>query len=149
MHYDQIPGWFDCEAIFEEMVARAPRRAVFVEVGAYLGRSTAHLASQIVRSGKDIRLHVVDLWDGWFYHDLRQDVPMPDGADVFGHFLRNMEQCGVNQVITPLKMHSVEAAALFDDDSVDFVWLDGDHGDEAVERDLRAWVPKVRWGGFI
>jgi cephalosporin hydroxylase len=35
------------------------------------------------------------------------------------------------------------------DRSLDFVYIDGNHGYEAVLDDLAAWSPKVRTGGFI
>lgn len=149
MTYEQIPGWFDFGPLYDEMVARARPDAVFVEVGAYLGRSTAYLATRLLRAGKRVRLFVVDLWDGWFYDDYRQQTPMPESADVYWHFLHNMQACGVCHCLCPIKLPSERAAALFADASVDFVYLDGDHGGAAVRRDLEAWFPKIRPGGVL
>jgi hypothetical protein len=148
-YHEQIPGWFDYQNIYDEQVARARSGAVFVEIGAYLGRSTAYLASRILRSGKRIRVYVVDLWDGWFWNDDRQALPMNEGTDVFWHFMRNMRQQGLDEVLCPLKMSSDKAALLFDDASLDFVFVDGDHGYEAVKRDLHGWFPKVKPGGVL
>jgi hypothetical protein len=148
-YYKQIPGWFDYQNIFDEAVARARTRALFVEIGAYLGRSTSYLAWRIKQSGKRIRLYVVDLWDGWFWNDDRQSVPMNEGADVFWHFMHNMRQQGLDDVICPLKMSSDKAALLFGEGELDFVFVDGDHGYDAVLRDLRAWFPRVRAGGTL
>lgn len=44
---------------------------------------------------------------------------------------------------------SVEAAAEVEDGSLDFVFVDADHSTEGVLRDVRAWAPKVREGGWI
>jgi hypothetical protein len=71
-YHEHIPGWFDFANIYDHMVRRARSGAVFVEVGAYLGRSTAYLARRIKESRKRIRVYVVDVWDGWFYDDFRQ-----------------------------------------------------------------------------
>jgi hypothetical protein len=147
--YEQIPGWFDFPNIYDDMVARARDGSVFVEVGAYLGRSTAYLASRIKASSKRIRLYVVDLWDGWFYDDYRPQTPMPESRDVFWHFVRNMREAGIDDVLFPLKMPSEQAANLFDDGSLDFVWIDADHGYEAVGRDLAAWFPRVKRRGVL
>ena len=46
------------------MVAQAPDGTALVEVGAWLGKSTAYLAGRIRESGKNITLHVVDTWRG-------------------------------------------------------------------------------------
>src|SRR5262249_3794937 len=140
---------FDYQNIYDEQVARVRSGAVFVEIGAYLGRSTSYLAAAIQRARKRIRVYVVDLWDGWFWNDDRQAVPMNEGSDVFWHFMRNMRRQGLDEVLCPLKMSSEKAALLFEDGSVDFVFVDGDHGYEAVKRDLAAWFPKVKAGGVL
>jgi hypothetical protein len=33
--------------------------------------------------------------------------------------------------------------------SLDFVFIDGDHTEAGVERDIRAWVPIIRPGGWL
>jgi SAM-dependent methyltransferase len=149
MDYRQIPGWFDFANLYDVMVARARPGALFVEVGAYLGRSTAYLGSRIQRSGKDVRVYVVDLWDGWFYDDFRPQTPMAESDGVYWHFLDNMRKCQIDHLLCPVKLPSEQAATLFADGSIDFVFLDGDHGYEAVLRDLCAWYPKVRPGGHL
>jgi SAM-dependent methyltransferase len=148
-YYEQIPGWFDYQNIYDEQVARARSGAVFVEIGAYLGRSTAYLAARIKQSRKRIRLYVVDLWDGWFWNDDSPDIPMHAGPEVFWHFMRNMRCQGLDEVICPLKMSSDRAALLFEEGSLDFVFVDGDHGYAAVQRDLTAWFPRVKPGGVL
>ena len=44
---------------------------------------------------------------------------------------------------------SVEAAAATADESVDWVYIDGNHAYEFVLEDLRSWYPKVRPGGLV
>jgi len=147
--HEQIPGWFDFAEIYEHITARARDGAVFVEVGAYLGRSTVYLASCIKKSGKKIRLYAVDLWDGWVYDDCRPHTPQPETEDVFRAFIENVRRAGVEEVIYPLKMPSEQAADLFEDGMLDFVFLDADHAYEAVRRDLEAWFPKVKRRGVL
>lgn len=149
MNYEQIPGWFDYSEVYDRAIAQAANGAVFVEVGAYLGRSSVYLASRIKRSRKSIRVYVVDLWDGWFYDDYRPQTPMPESSDVFWHFIRNVRRAGVEDVLYPLRMPSEKASSLFEDGTVDFVFLDADHGYEAVRRDLRCWFPKVKRRGLL
>lgn len=146
-YHEQISGWFDFAALYDAMVDRARDGAAFVEVGAYLGRSTVYLASRIQQSGKKIRLYVVDLWDGWVYRE--DEEPAPESADVFAQFFRNVRRAGIDEVLCPLRMPSEEAADLFDDGTLDFVFLDADHGYQAVRRDLQCWFPKVKRRGFL
>ena len=44
---------------------------------------------------------------------------------------------------------SLIAAAQVKDGSLDFVFIDGDHTYEACKRDIIAWLPKVKEGGWI
>lgn len=44
---------------------------------------------------------------------------------------------------------SQDAANLFDDRSLDFVYIDAGHNYENVSIDIRAWTPKVKRQSFI
>ena len=48
-----------------------------------------------------------------------------------------------------LRERSVQAAKMFDDGSLDFVYLDGNHAPEAIREDMAAWLPKVKKGGIF
>jgi hypothetical protein len=148
-YHEQIPGWFDFADIYNHLVERASDGAIFVEVGAYLGRSSIYLASRIKRSGKKIRLYVVDLWDGWVYSACQADASLSQAKDVFGEFVRNVRRAKVEDVIYPLKMSSEQAAELFEDGTLDFVFLDADHAYSSVRRDLEGWFPKVKRRGVL
>jgi hypothetical protein len=147
--FAQIPGWFDFPGIYDEMVARAGDGAVFVEVGAYLGRSTAYLASRIKASGKKIRLYVVDTWDGWLYDDYQPENAPVEVRDVFWHFIHHMRRAEVDHLLCPLRMASDQAAALFAEGTLDFVFIDANHAYEAVKQDLVCWFPRVKRRGIL
>ena len=48
-----------------------------------------------------------------------------------------------------LHMHSLEAAKLVPDASLDFVFLDGDHTERGAAADIEAWSPKVKATGWV
>lgn len=152
--YQSIQGWFDWENIYSALVENAPadKQSVFVELGAWKGRSAAYLATEIVRSGKDIKFYVVDGWDGrghtnpdgtaeyWaFEHDIK--------AGLFETFSQNMSP--VQGKYIPLRMDTVAAAAQFDDQSVDMVWIDTTQDYNMVKAEIDAWLPKIKPGGWI
>ncbi len=66
---------------------------------------------------------------------------------LYDEFITNIEP--VKHIVTPVKMPSVEAAKLYEDKSLFFVFIDGSHLYEAVKEDILAWLPKVKSGGFI
>ena len=147
--YQNIDGYFDFEQLYSEMVQSAAPDASFVEVGAYYGKSAAYLATEIYNSGKNIKFHVVDTWrgspehqeDGWG----RQEAMINDTA--FDIFVNNLKP--VEGYYIPHKMTSLQASALFEDNSLDFVFIDADHAYESVKADINAWYPKVKPGGYI
>ena len=47
------------------------------------------------------------------------------------------------------RMDSAEAASLYEDGSLSFVFLDAEHSFDAVCRDLRAWLPKMAKGSVL
>lgn len=48
-----------------------------------------------------------------------------------------------------IKDYTTEAAKAVDDYSLDFVFIDADHGYEGCLRDIKAWDSKVRPGGIV
>lgn len=48
-----------------------------------------------------------------------------------------------------VKAKSAEASMLFDDESLDFVYIDGNHEYQAVLEDITLYYPKVKKGGMI
>ena len=47
------------------------------------------------------------------------------------------------------RMPSVKGARMIADGSLDFVYIDGQHMYKHIRKDIKAWYPKVREGGFI
>jgi predicted O-methyltransferase YrrM len=60
------------------------------------------------------------------------------------HFSRNYR----NRAFI-IKDFSSNAAKFFANGSLDFIFIDADHGYDAVLSDIKNWGPKIRKGGFI
>ena len=153
--YHKLPGdehWFDYELVYASMVRHFRDGAHFVEVGSYKGRSSVYMAVEIINSGKDIKFDCVDHFKGSEEHykqdgkyetlELKQD---PDY--LFKEFSRNIEP--VKDRIKVHKMSSVDAAKLYQDRSLDFVFLDGGHTEADLLADIKAWRPKLKPGGIL
>lgn len=74
-------------------------------------------------------------WTGWRHERIERTAR----AKLIGYARR----CRI------IKAKSVEAAQRVEDASLDFVFLDGDHGTKAVLADIEAWRPKLRPGGWF
>lgn len=54
-----------------------------------------------------------------------------------------------NDAIVKIKKKSLDAADDFENESLDMVYIDAIHELNAVRRDIDAWKPKVKKGGFL
>jgi hypothetical protein len=143
LRWDQIEGWFDFADLYKTVVHNAQSTARFVEVGCWLGRSVAFLGQQVIQSGKLIDIFAVEHGIGGDTLQLLEDSTFaPD-------LVRNLFQCGLRDVVTPIIAPSIRAATLFTNSSLDFVFIDANHSYEAVLSDLHAWWPKIRPGGLL
>lgn len=146
-----IPGWFDFEALYHAQVERVEKPARFVEVGSWLGRSTAFLAECIATSAKPIRLYAVD--HGLGSYTAEQETfrywLQQGGGTSLGLLHRFLLECGVADKVVILGTTSARAAELFAPESLDFVFIDGDHKYASVMEDLDCWWPAVKLGGVL
>lgn len=147
---------FDFQLIYDLAVRDyAHPGATFVEIGSALGESTLHLMNAIDDKGLTGQMDVfpVDIWEKMEFVCQPQatkvvsDISKQHG--VYIAFLAIMRKHDVLDKITPLRMPSAVAAKLFDDNSVDFVFVDGNHTYPYVKKDLEVWIPKIRNGGLI
>lgn len=153
MTWKDIKGWFDFEDVYAEQVRRAKPGARFVEIGAWLGKSAAFMAQEIAASKKSIEFYVVDSWNNTNVSDFNGSPK--DGAYATCNngktkeiFYANMEACGA-QLTEVIESDSTIAAERFADESLDFVFIDGDHSPEKVYADCAAWWPKIKRGGLL
>lgn len=144
--YKNIQGWFQASRLYSEMVEQAEDGATFVEVGAWKGRSTAYMATEIANSGKQISFHTVDWFKGSNEPAHHAD-PIVQNGKLYEHFCENIRP--VRHLVNVLQMSSTEGAQMFADNSLDFVFLDGAHDYDSVVADILAWYPKLKPGGVL
>lgn len=129
--------WFTFGSLYKSMVNAFPSGSRFVEVGCWKGKSAAFMGVEILNSGKDIKLDCVDIWI-----DVNEPHVQITGDELYNSFLKNTEP--VKQVVNAIRSDSREAAKLFEDGSVDFLFLDGDHSYDGLKADIEAWLPKMK-----
>ncbi len=143
-YYLNIQGFFNFQLLYSEMVNKFPSGSHFVEVGSWIGMSAAYLGVEIVNSGKDIKLDCVDNFEGTIE---TQDQPCVINKTMYNEFLVNIEP--LKHIINPIKLPSTEASKLYENESLDFVYIDAEHTEEAIKQDLKHWYPKVKVGGVF
>lgn len=141
-----LPDYFDFADLYSQMVQEAASDAKFVEVGSLLGRSSCFLGVEIVNSGKNIS---VDFIDPWFKYD--EDAQYADKVPDRKAYITFLNNIGKVEGLQhrAIRLESKEASTIYADESLDFVFIDGDHSYNAVMEDLKAWYHKVKPGGVI
>lgn len=126
------------------------RQTIFtgVEIGIYLGQTSAYL----LREFMGMRLLMVDPWmapqpNTEWHKSLRM---WPDQKVMDSQ----MESAQLNTTFarerrTIIRATSVEAAKQVPDNSLRLGFVDGDHTEPSVMRDLLAWWPKIQVGGLF
>ena len=117
---------------------RLPDRAVIVEIGSYVGRSTCCLAYGCVGTRKHV--YAIDTFNG-------NDADFFE-RDFFGEFTNNIERCSLAEYVTPLIGTSGEVAGNWDR-PVSLLFIDGSHVYEDVLADFRSFFPWVVPDGIV
>jgi hypothetical protein len=134
------------------LLSLLPRGAVCAEVGTWRG----DFAQTILSSRRPRTLHLIDPWqyrDEDAYERAMFGGRTQDGQSemdtiyqsVLDRFRPRIDR-GQVQV---RRARSVDAAGEFADESLDWVYIDGDHTYEAVKADLEAYFRTVKPGGFL
>lgn len=147
-HYYQTIGenWFSYAEFYKDIVNKLPNNSLIVELGCWKGRSTSCLGVEIVNSQKDITLYCVDSWK--YFEQTEQPTSSQEDFDkVYEEFLNNIKPFAYTTNV--IRKESKDAASLFFNEMLDFVFIDANHSYEGVKIDIESWLSKVKKGGII
>jgi hypothetical protein len=134
------------------LLRRLPKHSVGVEIGVWAG----DLSAAILRAVRPMQLHLLDPWA--FAPDARYEQAWYGGArarsqaemdEVYKRVLQRFETEIADGAVVIHRSTSAEAAAGFEDASLDWVYVDGNHLYEYVRADLELFAPKMRPGGLL
>ena len=137
--------------IFAPAIEEAKDGDIFVEVGVFLGGNICRVADMIKNSGKDINLYGVD---DFSFHNISYMAKDVSGLTAIGEDVNYFEECMRNiknteSDVNIINSDSIEASKKFEDESITFLYLDGDHNRDYVSKELDIWIDKVKTGGTI
>ena len=110
-----------------------------LKIGVEVGVRKGDFSEVLCKNISEIKLSCVDPWDAYYHFDKEY------GKQNYEIAKEKLSPYGAALI----KSLSVDAAPLFEDNSLDFVYIDGDHRFDAVMIDLILWGQKVRPGGII
>jgi hypothetical protein len=153
-HFYQNIGedWFTYPDLYRDVIKRYGDNSHFVEVGSWKGRSSSYMAVEIFNSKKQIKFDCVDTWLGSVEHTdpnspffVRELVEDKDW--LYYQFLNNTRP--VCDIINPIRLPSLDSVNLYQNRSLDFVFIDASHEYDDVKKDILSWYPKIKKGGVI
>ncbi len=151
LSWQDIPGWFDFPEVYAYAVHHAPEKgATFVEIGTWLGQSTAFMLGLIQQSGKRIDFKSIDTFKGSVTEPAHQAIVEKHGGSIIEAARANLASaCGPDGPSCLIEADSSSSALFYADGTVDFCFIDADHTEPAVRRDITAWLPKMKPGGIL
>ena len=144
--FHNIQGWFSFPNLYLAMTKLYPSGSRFVEIGSYKGQSSSFMAVEIANSQKDIKFYCIDTWLGSDEKYHKNDETVKNGQ-LYETFLKSIEPA--KHYIIPIRKTSEEASKDFEDNSLDFIFIDAAHDYENVINDLKCWFPKLKKNGHI
>lgn len=117
---------------------------IIVEIGSYCGSGTL-IINEIFTNSK---IYCVDGWEKYIescsvYDIEKQGIELQEAENLFDQRTKNIPNIIKN------KRFSLEFVNDVENNSVDLIYIDGNHDYEFVKNDLIAWLPKIKLGGVI
>jgi predicted O-methyltransferase YrrM len=115
---------------------------VIVELGSYMGKSTAYLASKA-----RVPVHAVDLWTiGTQREDWRGRCSRGSTQRAF---IANLVRLGLWRKVRMHRADSVAEGQAWDGPRIGLLYHDADHSEAGVTADLEAWAPHLAPGAIV
>lgn len=116
----------------------------FIEVGTAAGNNIRNILELLPE-------HELEVWcvDPYEYYDEYGDDPKATPDIIQERYRKASNTIFEFDNVHHIREYSEDAAPLFDDESIDMIFLDGNHSYEYVKKDTGLWWPKVKDGGFL
>ena len=120
-----------------------------LKTGAEIGVDKGEFSLHILSRSNINKYFCIDTWQDNFGSDYKPNYYNSDGNVRFQEASKTLQKFIDEQKVEMIMERSTEASNKFENDSFDFVYIDGDHSLEGIMFDLYSWVKKVRIGGIV
>lgn len=137
---------------WESILKRIPVDAHYigVEVGVWRGDT----GKRLLAARENITHIMIDPWKqpakNSRYYKSKDNTALKDQAtfdECYEYVKSEVEKFGKRAII--IRKKSKIAVRQFEDKSLDYVFIDGEHTYQAVKEDINLWLPKIKPGGII
>jgi hypothetical protein len=130
----------DRRELFEN-ISKKIQYGVGVEVGTFRGEFSKSMLE--IWNGT---LYMVDVWRGMGeeYDDISNHK---NHTNIWEDAMNNIEPFYDRAIM--IRTNSKNASKLFQDNSIDFAYIDANHSYDFVREDIELWYPKIKTGGYL
>lgn len=125
--------------MLNELRCLTSKNSTMIEIGSHMGESTMLFASSNIFN----KIYTIDPHTGDEIFNKTHGYSWDDIKKQFELNTRYFHN------ISLISDYSFNVADRFDDNSIDFIYLDGAHDYESVKRDLQLYLPKLKPRGII
>ena len=112
---------------------------IALEIGSYAGES----AQLCLSTGRFKEIYCIDPWETGYDPNDPTSRTVAEAEKVFDSRFKNEPR------IHKIKAYSFDKIDDFSDSSFDFIYVDGNHQEAAVEQDLKMVLPKLKQDGVL
>jgi len=125
----------------KQYLSKLTSKQIGVEVGTFQGDF-----SKEILENTSLKLYMVDVWRslGNEYNDASNHKYY---QTAYADTMNNIK--GYEDRAVMIRSNSRQAVELFNDESLDFVFIDANHAYDFVKEDIELWYPKVKKGGIF
>jgi len=110
--------------------------------GVELGVNYGNNAKSILKQLKIKKLYLIDIWDKTYDYNY---VKINKLDTIFEYVKKRFKK---NTNVRIIKEFSHKAVHLFNNNSLDFIYIDGNHSYNFVYKDIDLWYPKIKVNGI-
>src|SRR3990167_7957487 len=119
-------------------------RELDFKVGAEIGVAQGEFSKLIVVGNEQVKLYGVDPWEPYRGY---KDYIKPESFDNL--YAEAKSRLQYFKRFEFVRKYSMDAVKDFEDNSLDFVYIDANHEYEYVKQDITEWAKKVKSGGIV
>ncbi len=114
------------------------------KVGIEIGVAEGEYSEIICKANPQMKVYGIDPWAP--YKGYRDYTRTSTFSRMYDKTIDRMSRYPNYKII---KEFSIDGLKMFEDNSIDFVYIDGNHSEPFVSQDIREWYKKVRPGGIL
>jgi len=151
-----VDGWFGADEgqWLAQQVMALPPNSKILEIGSWHGRSSRFIADNL---SEDSQVWCCDTFNGSSGEpEMHGTAHWDRGDHAFQWWWCNLQEHIMGGRVVPVRMHSENAAHTFTHlvekgqlPKFDLIFIDGDHSEEGIKKDVEAWLPLLKEGGLM